>query len=131
MSDAFVNPDSQREGFGRGPHQRPSAHGDLRRVAALAEAQDGPEYDIELRYAGQEAERQFTVREVVVKGDPEGRTAFGIRHRDGGWWSVRYQTREAAELIHDAVLLMWLETEGGLLLLDAFHETTEDNHADH
>lgn len=78
-----------------------------------------------LNYPVRPCERLFSVREVVVKGDPTGRTAFGIRHKDGGWWNVRYATRTEAEWMLDAVLLLWLETGGGLLLVDGFHECVD------
>lgn len=95
---------------------RLAAHGGVQgveRIARLIEAQDGPEFDVELQYANAEARPLFTVREMVHGTG----SAFGVRHEESGCWHpLRLSTRARAEMVRDGLLLNWLEGYESILV---------------
>lgn len=97
MSEFFYDPKSS-------DLQALNAVRGMERLARMAEAMEGEEYDVELRYMGQDPKPLFSVREMSWKGG----SAFGIRHDESGmWFPFRYASRYRAELSRDGLLLAW------------------------
>ena len=95
----------------------------MERLARMAEAMEGEEYDVELvPVKGYDPPPLFSVREMAWQGG----SAFGIRHDQSGmWFPYRYQTRDRAELSRDGLLLAWCCGDESILV-EGFCNITED-----